>query len=247
MAIPVAPMALPADDDDNGRQFTTHHVVDTHVRGKALSVVYTNDPVSVESFIQTMEQFLAEDKYQVVGFDLEYTIGRDGHDQKVVVAQLCMRHDVLVYHYHLATRPCERFSSFINNPDYKFAAVDTTNNVKVLKVLGLKCPNLVNIQDHYTVWGSAKNKLNSQVDLASAIIDPYYMKMKDESKKDKDTWHSVWHGRLDEEHIKYTANNAYTSYEMYRRIIDMRKCIVHDPAERSSHRAVAGASQEVDD
>ena len=29
--------------------------------------------------------------------------------------------------------------------------------------------------------------MNSLVDLASAIIDPYYMKMKDESKKDKDT------------------------------------------------------------
>ena len=76
MALPVAPMALPAADDDNGGQFTTQHVMDTHVRGTALSVVYTNDPVSVESSIQTMEQFLAEEKYQVVGFDLEYTIGR---------------------------------------------------------------------------------------------------------------------------------------------------------------------------
>ena len=90
MALPVAPMALPAADDDNAGQFTTHRVVDTHVRGKALSVVYTNEPVSVESSIQTMEQLLAEDKYQVVGFDLVYTIGRAGHDQKVVVAQLCM-------------------------------------------------------------------------------------------------------------------------------------------------------------
>ena len=96
-------MALPAADDDNGGQFTTHHVVDTHVRGKALSVVYTNDPVSVESSIQTMVQFLAEDKYQVAGFD--YTIGRAGHDQKVAVAQLCVQHDVLVYHFHLATSP----------------------------------------------------------------------------------------------------------------------------------------------
>ncbi len=56
-------MALPAADDDNGEQFTTHHVVDTHVRGKALSVVCTNDLVSVESSIQTMGQFLAKDKY----------------------------------------------------------------------------------------------------------------------------------------------------------------------------------------
>ena len=184
MAIPVAPMALPVADNDNGGQFTTHHVVDTHMRGKALSMVYTNDLVSVESSIQTMEQFLAEDKYQVVGFDLEYTISRAGHDQKVIIAQLCVRHDVLVYHYHLATRPCERFSSFINSSDYKFAAVDTTNDLKVLKVSGLKCLNLVNIQDHYKVWGKAKNKLNYLVDLASAIIDPYYMKMKNESNKD---------------------------------------------------------------
>ena len=86
MAIPMAPMALPASADDNGGQFTMHHVVDTHVRGKALSVVYTNDPVSVERSIQTMEQFLAEEKYRAVGFDLEYTSGRAGHDQKVAIA-----------------------------------------------------------------------------------------------------------------------------------------------------------------
>ncbi|XBI00401.1 hypothetical protein VPH35_129444 [Triticum aestivum] len=241
MTIPVAPMALPAADDYNGGQFTMHHVVNTHVRGKALSVVYTNDPVSVESSIQTMEQFLAKDKYEVVGFDLEYTIGRAGHDQKVAVAQLCVQHDVFVYYYHLATRPCERFSSFINSSDYKFAAVDTTNDLKALKVSGLKCLNPINYQDHYKVWGSTKNKLNSLVDLASAIIDPYYMKMKDESKNDKDTWHNVWHERLDVKHVKYAANDAYTSYEMYRRIVDMRKCLVHDPAEGSSHRVVAGA------
>ena len=36
MALPVAAMALPAADDNNGGQFTTHHIVDTHARGKAL-------------------------------------------------------------------------------------------------------------------------------------------------------------------------------------------------------------------
>ena len=108
-------------------------------------MVYTNDPMSVESSIQTMEQFLTEDKYQVVGFDLEYTIGHAEHDQKVSVAQLCVRHDVLIYHYHLATRPCEHFSRFINSSDYSFATMDTTNDLKALKVSGLKCLNLVNI------------------------------------------------------------------------------------------------------
>ena len=49
-----------------------------------------NDPVSVESSIQTMEHLLAEEKYEVADFDLEFTSGRAGHDQKVVVAQLCV-------------------------------------------------------------------------------------------------------------------------------------------------------------
>ena len=75
----------------------------------------------------------------------------------------------------------------------------------------MKCQNLVNIQDHYKVWDSAKNKLNSLVDLTLAIIDPYYIKMKDESKKDKDTWHSVWHERLDDQHVKCAAKDMYTS------------------------------------
>ena len=146
--------------------------------------------------------------------DSEYTIGRARHDQKVAVAQLCMRHDILVYHYHLTTRPCERFSRLINSSDYSFATVDTTNDLKALKVSGLKWLNPVNIQRHCKVWGSDKNKLNSLVDLASAIIDPFYMKMKNESNKDKNAWHSVWHERLDEQHVKYAAMDAYTSYEM---------------------------------
>ena len=52
---------------------------------------------------------------------------------------------------------------------------------------------------------------------------------------------------LDEQHVKYPAKDAYTSYEMYRRIVDMWKCILPAPDEGSSHRAVARVSQEVDD
>ena len=73
------------------------------------------------------------------------------------------------------------------------------------------------------------------------------MKMKDESKKDKNAWQHVWHERLDEQHDKYAANDAYTSYEIYRWIVDMRKCLLPAPDEGSIHRAVAGALQEVDD
>ncbi|KAE8779172.1 hypothetical protein D1007_47809 [Hordeum vulgare] len=117
-----------------------------------LTVAYTNDPVVVENSINTLEELLVEDdKYKVVGFDLEYTHGHARHDHMVVVTQLCMSHHVLVYHYHLATRPCEHFTRFLDSPDYKFAMVDTTNNLKVLKDSRLSCEKIVNIQGQYRV------------------------------------------------------------------------------------------------
>ena len=93
-------------------------MVDTHRRFMDLSVVYTNDPVWVEHSIHIMELLLAEEKYKVVGFDLEYTRARAGSRPKVVVAQMCVRHHVLVYHYCLATSPSERFARFVNSPHY---------------------------------------------------------------------------------------------------------------------------------
>ena len=81
-----------------------------------LSVVYTNDPVGAEHSIHIIKLLLAEEKYKVVGFDLEYTRARAGSRPKVVVAQMCVHHHVLVYHYYLDTRPCERFTRFFNSP-----------------------------------------------------------------------------------------------------------------------------------
>ena len=112
----------------------------------------------------------------MVGIDLQYTVGHPGIDQKVVVAQLCMRRHVLIYHYCIAIEPCDHFNRFVNSTDYKFATVDTKDDVKALSVMGLACKNLVEIRDHYMVWGSTKK--DSLVELASAIIDPYYEKMK---------------------------------------------------------------------
>ena len=95
------------------------HRVETHVRETDLSVVYTIDPAVVDDYINSVEQLLAGDKYKVVGIDLQYTTGRPGIDQKVVVAQLCVRHHVLIYHYCMATEPCDRFNRFVNKTDYK--------------------------------------------------------------------------------------------------------------------------------
>lgn len=47
-------------------------------------VVYTNEPHWVDRYITMFELFSREGKYNVPGFNLEYTGGRDGHDQKVI-------------------------------------------------------------------------------------------------------------------------------------------------------------------
>ena len=50
--------------------------------------------------------------------------------------------------------------------------------------------------------------------------------MKDSCNKDKRAWHSSWMEKLDKAHIVYAAKEAYTSYDMYSRIVDMRKCLL---------------------
>ncbi|KAE8769255.1 hypothetical protein D1007_59199 [Hordeum vulgare] len=126
--------------------------VDIDSRKTDLTTVYTNDPVMVEDSMNTMERLLVVDaKYKVVSFDLAYTGGHAGHDRKVVVAKLCMRHHILLYHYFLATMPCESFTKFVNSPVYRYAMVHTTNDSNVLMTSGLSSQKLVDINGHYRV------------------------------------------------------------------------------------------------
>ncbi|KAE8792823.1 hypothetical protein D1007_32597 [Hordeum vulgare] len=121
------------------------HPVETHMRKTDLAMVYTNDPVMVENSINTMEWLLAEDdKYKVVGFDFL---------TPAIVSGMITR--------------------FVNSPDYRFATVDTTNNQKVLKTLGLAYQKLVDIRGHYKIWSSKKD-MDSHVDLVEAVIHLYY-------------------------------------------------------------------------
>ena len=135
----------------------------------------------VDDYINSVKQLLARDKYKVVGIDLQYTTSHPGIDPKLAVAQLCVHHHVLIYHYYMATEPCVRFTRFVNSTNYKFATVETTDDVKALRFTGLACQNLVEIREHYRVWGSTKK--DSLVELTSAIIDPYYEKMKQDAKR----------------------------------------------------------------
>ncbi|KAE8816409.1 hypothetical protein D1007_06012 [Hordeum vulgare] len=113
--------------------------------------------LTIRVYVDT--HLLAFDKYKVFGFYFEYTGGHAGHDQKVAIAELCMGHYVLVYHYFLTTRPCECFASEEKHKD-------------------------------------------SLVDLAIAIIYPYYTGTKEVNKNKKVAWHRAWVRRLDEDHVK---------------------------------------------
>ena len=43
--------------------------------------------------------------------------------------------------------------------------------------------------------------------------------------------------QLDEPHLRFADKRVYTCYEMHRRIVDMRKCLVTEIDEaRSSHK-----------
>ena len=176
----------------------------------------------------------------MVEFDLEYTRTRVGSRPKVAVTQMCMHHHILVYHYCMATRPGERFAWFVNSPHYMFAMVDITNDVKALESSAIVCQNLVNIQGQYKIWGSKEHEKDSLVHLAEAIIDPYYRDMKDPCNMDKRAWHLAWMEKLDKAHVVYVAKEAYTSYDMYRRIVDMRKCLLPQNGQGSSRKQSNG-------
>ncbi|KAE8809406.1 hypothetical protein D1007_13997 [Hordeum vulgare] len=124
---------------------------------------------------------------------------------------------------------------FVNNPNYIFGTVDTTNDELVLKTTSLTRRNLVYIQCQYKILGGEEKHKDSMVDLAMAIIDPYYRGIKYVYKK-KVAWHRAWVRRLDEDHVKYAAKDVYVSYEMCRSVVDMRKYLRSAPTGTPRHK-----------
>ena len=77
-----------------------------------IQVVYTNDPVKVESIIKMYKEWLAidEDKFKMkfVGLDIEYTRSHTvtGEPQQIALIQLAMRRHVLVVHFCRYVKHC---------------------------------------------------------------------------------------------------------------------------------------------
>ena len=73
------------------------------------------------------------------------------------------------------------------------------------------------------------------VDLTETIIDPCYANMKEHNDtKDLNTWEVP----LDLAYITYTAKDACACYDMYRRILDMRACLLPVTDEYTDSRSV---------
>ena len=88
--------------------------------------------------------------------------------------------------------------------------------------------------------GSKEHEKGSLVHLVEAIINPYYRDMKDSCNKDKCAWHSAWMEKLDKAYIVYAAKEAYTSYDMHMRIVDLRKCLLPQNSQGSSRKQSNG-------
>ncbi|KAE8808564.1 hypothetical protein D1007_14952 [Hordeum vulgare] len=100
---------------------------------------------------------------------------------------------------------------FVNCTNYKFALMETTDDVKAQNLSSLAFEKLVKIRGHYRVWGSTKDSL---VELALVIIDPYYEEMKEDAKINPVSWNGAWMWKLDEAHLTFATKNVYTCYEM---------------------------------
>ena len=66
--------------------------------------------------------------YNVVDIDLEYTRAHAGSRPKVAVAQVCVRDEVLIYHFCRAIRGSGAFARFIGSADCTFATVERRKN-----------------------------------------------------------------------------------------------------------------------
>ena len=90
------------------------------------------------------------------------------------------------------------------------------------------------MEKQYKIIGNGQEK-DSVVDLAKTIIDPWYANMKEDNDT-KDL--NMWEVPLNLAHITYAAKDAYTCYDMYRRILDMRACLLPVTDEYTYSRSV---------
>jgi hypothetical protein len=183
-----------------------------------MNVLYTNTASRVEGWLTSIESTLDASKRKIVGIDVEYDRlrGSSINPKKAAVIQLCVGTEVLVYHVCHADERSEKLYNFLYGYRYTFAGFCTAED---RNVLGRSQFYIHNIKDIQMIWRDPDNKKRTQglKDVAAAIIDPFYMKMKDGFGREE---HSMWANAppLPPEHILYAARDAYVTYEVYKRL-----------------------------
>ncbi|KAM0898444.1 hypothetical protein ACQ4PT_021922 [Festuca glaucescens] len=184
-----------------------------------MKVLYTNMASSVDAWLSAIQSTLATSKRKIVGIDVEYDKrrGSSSNPKKAVVIQLCVGTEVLVYHICHADEKSEKMYDFLYGWRYTFAGFCTAEDQNVL---GRSKLYIHNIKDIQMIWRDPDNttkQTQGLKDVAAAIIDPFYLKMKDGFGRKE---HSMWANApsLPPDHILYAARDAYASYEVYRRL-----------------------------
>lgn len=96
----------------------------------------------------------------------------------------------------------------------------------------------VDIQDMFRIKGGRDR--DGMGDLAKTIIDSSYEEIKGKFPKDN---HNYWEWKpLDPANLKYAAIDGYVSYELYRRILDMKKGLRVRLDAEPCHRCRASSS-----
>ncbi|KAM0864093.1 hypothetical protein ACQ4PT_044149 [Festuca glaucescens] len=183
-----------------------------------MTVLYTNMASSVEAWLTSIESTLAASVRKIVGFDVEYDKlrGTSFNPKKAAVIQVCVGTEVLVYHICHADVRSEKLRDFLFGWRYTFAGFCTAED---RTVLGHSNLYIHNIKDVQAIWRDPDNTKRTQGlrDVAAAIIDPFYLKMKDGFGM---TEHRMWANAppLPPGHILYAGRDAYVTYEVYRRL-----------------------------
>ena len=128
---------------------------------------------------------------------------------------MCVGEECLVYHVSNADQRSVKLHPFLQNWHYTFAGFDIINDQNCLSLSGMYISNFKDIQ---RIWRDPDNKKRKQglKDVAAAIIDVYYKNMKDGFG---DAEHRIWAAApLPLKHLEYAARDAYTAYELYRRL-----------------------------
>ncbi|KAM0850176.1 hypothetical protein ACQ4PT_053252 [Festuca glaucescens] len=204
---------------DDGKRTTERHHITAHGT-TTLDVVYTNMVESVDEVLVMYEQWLETNelgKYRFVGLDLEYTVDQ----QQIAIVQLALGKHVLIFHYCRSSEIIPALKEFLTKKGITFASVDTSGDKRVLGLAGIKILDEyhVDIQDVFKI-DSGYDIRDAMGKLVEVIINESYMTMKDKFPKDR---HNYWEWKpLEKINLHYAAIDGYVSYELYRRIKDLK-------------------------